>query len=248
MKNHLSIKLQTTKRLFSYLRTWKRGYLEYNGIYLIFLPSLITWELYKHLYQGTYESSEYDLIQKHLDADTSVIELGAGVGFISCLTAKILQKNTKHLALEPTPKLKNIIEKNMKLNDAVATILPYAYHPTRSQVHMYIHHNFWSNSLQKASGRKRSVEAKSLANLKKEYNLATFVLVADIEGGEIDLIQKELPLLEQSCEKIIIEFHPLISGVDQALKKLEASCFSEKDGRGKVRVFYNCCLHNNLER
>ena len=156
---------------------------------------------------GSYEEAEFNLVNKHLDPDSSVVELGGGIGYIACFVNQKLSDPSKHVVLEANPKLIEVIEENRELNQADFRLESYAYHSTEDKVSFSLSDEFWKSSTKLDEKNKIEVSATNLEDTIDREEFDDFVLIADIEGGEIEL-QNELELLQKHCKQIIIEIHP----------------------------------------
>lgn len=69
----------------------------------------------------------------------------------------------------------------------------------------------------------------------------------DIEGGESDLINNELDVLEKNCEIAIIEFHEgYSSGVKKAKKNINNSTFELIECVEGINVYFNKKYHSEI--
>lgn len=153
--------------------------------------------------RGGWEQCERARIDKFLP-DMDVIEMGAGLGFISCITNRKLV-NRQHIVIEANPLLIPILEHHMEINNITFTILNKAYNCSKKSV------DFWvisahENIVGIAHAKAFNVPAISLSEILDEYNINEYSLIMDIEGAEIHLIEEPRSL--DKCKMIIIEIHP----------------------------------------
>ena len=64
-----------------------------------------------------YEEPERKALKKFLDPELPVVELGACIGVVSCLTNRRLHKPNKHVVVEANPALLPLLEQNRDRND-----------------------------------------------------------------------------------------------------------------------------------
>jgi hypothetical protein len=64
----------------------------------------------------TYELPERELIRKYLPSNARVLELGGGIGVVSCLTNSLLRDKHAHVVVEANPLLIPFLESNRDLN------------------------------------------------------------------------------------------------------------------------------------
>ncbi len=69
-------------------------------------------------WRDKYEADERKLIKQFISSDDSVIELGACLGIVSCITNRLLKNPSKHLVVEANPYLIPWLVRNQMLNDA----------------------------------------------------------------------------------------------------------------------------------
>ena len=53
--------------------------------------------------RGSYEHEERELIRRWLKPEDHVIEFGACLGIVSCVTNKLLKDKTRHVVVEANP-------------------------------------------------------------------------------------------------------------------------------------------------
>jgi hypothetical protein len=86
------------------------------------------------LYFGHYEIGERELAKRHIDPNLPLVEIGASIGGVSCVTNKLLKDPTRHVVVECNPDNIPTLTKNRELNGCQFTIEPFAlaYQPTIS--------------------------------------------------------------------------------------------------------------------
>jgi FkbM family methyltransferase len=148
-----------------------------------------------------------------------VLELGAGIGFISTIAAR-LKRAASYLALEPNPHLPEFIRSVQEMNAVtgmeVAHGLAAAIDYT-SAVDFYIRKDFWMSSLSPEPlpiVRKATTPAIPLAMLLQERNIN--VIISDIEGAEVDLFSRSHL---EGVERVYVEIHEHLTGF-QGVKTL----------------------------
>lgn len=152
---------------------------------------------------GGWEQCERDRINRFLP-DMDVIEVGAGLGFISCFTNKKLI-DRQHIVLEANPLLIPILEHHKEINNSTFTILNKAYSCSEESVNFTVK-SAHENIVGIAHAKVFNVPAISLSAILDEYNISEYSLVMDIEGAEIHLLEEPRSL--DKCKMIIIEIHP----------------------------------------
>lgn len=142
--------------------------------------------------EGTYETSEAQVLPRLVRPDDSVLELGAGLGFVSTLLMKQVRPQ-RYTAVEADPRLIPLIERTHKLNGVTGVSVVQAIaseNPTileRGYAGFQVDEEFWaSHAVDPALDVSvLRIPVVSLSKLIAD-NEVTFI-VADIEGGETEL-------------------------------------------------------------
>ncbi len=168
------------------------------------------------LRSGGYESDETRSLPDVVRAGDRVLELGAGMGFVSTILAK-RTKAAKIVAMEANPQLIPFIRRVHEMNgvdrveilNGVASVDPA---PKRgAKATFYARPDFWMSSLSPepyAYDRTYDVPVVSLDALlrRNEINM----IVCDIEGGEVAL----LPEADLSgVDRVYVEVHDHLTGL-----------------------------------
>lgn len=191
--------------------------------------------------KSDYEIQEYELVNDYLPTDCDVIELGGGIGFISCIISNIITQNSTHIVIEPTLELINIIERNMILNNCMFKIINAAYAPNSESVTLYRRKEAYENTTLQFDDNddiilhKRDVRTIQLQTLVDTFNTEDFTLVCDIEGQEKNLVTYEMDILEKYCDIIIMEIHNPVK--NETLNILNDSIFSLEEKQDNVYVY-----------
>jgi FkbM family methyltransferase len=172
---------------------------------------------------GVYERSERDAVNRFLSPDYPVIELGAGIGVVSCISNKRLSNPTAHIVVEANPKMIPLIEHNKTLNQCDFRILHAAIlYTDRLQTMIHPAKHFDSTSVflpNRDTGV--GVATMTLRQVVDIGQFTQFVLICDVEGSEIEIIKNEIDLLKQRTVMIIVELHPHLRGTDTTDETLD---------------------------
>lgn len=218
--------------------------LKCDGVTVDVSASPITDEILYSLLLESYEQEEAKFVREHISSDPNLIELGAGIGYLSCYCDKHINPRT-HIAVEPNPHLQHVIKENKRLNNGTFELIEAAYSYGLEPVTLSITESFLSSRTSKNDGevKTRSVNLRTLVD---QFDLSTFCLTVDIEGSELDILANEMALLENHCKVIIIEFHDqkkefadIWQRTVEMRKKLKQSTFTRKDQVNAVAVFKN---------
>jgi FkbM family methyltransferase len=166
-----------------------------------------------------YEKEELSILEKHLEPNDVVIELGAGIGFLANYYCRAAVG--KHIAIEASPDLCQIIAQNTGQFQNL-TILNGVASKNSGEHSFHIYQDYWASSLYPVHldnpalqlVKTVSVPAIDLDQLIIEQQATC--LICDIEGGEKELFEQ----FELNVPKIILELHWQILGHEQSLKIL----------------------------
>lgn len=195
------------------------------------------------LFWGLFESGERRMVTRYLRGELDAVELGAGIGVISSYIAKRLQPGRRLLCVEANPGLVPLIEQNIAIN-APGTLLTVvhsavAYNTSGTiRIDLGADSHISSRIGSAVSGGGVEVPAGTLAALVEAAGVrGRFVLVADIEGVEHDIVAHDAATLER-CDQIIAELHQRDSDdVDGLIRRIEALGFRTVARHGGVCVF-----------
>lgn len=213
----------------------KNNRVEIDGITLKIDPTYISPPIQSALIVGGYEKKERELLQKMITPEDSILELGAGLGYLACSATKN-QPSIRYTAIEANPHLIPLIKENLTINSCTANVIWGAASNHGGTIDFYMEPNFWASSTIKTDTAHK-IETPAINIQEKIDELRPTVLVIDIEGGELDI----LPHLKLNCvNKIIIEFHPQAythQGTNQLITLLISSGFYLDTILSKSQVF-----------
>lgn len=194
---------------------------------------------------NAYEEKESIAALKVINKDDTVIELGAGLGYMSSLIAKKCQPEAIH-SFEANPALLPYIEAVHRANDVQNVTVRNALLGSRKAKarDFFVRGDFLASSLEDNLGdahggvtRVAQVEVLNINTVLKEINPT--VMVCDIEGAEVELFQNA----DLSCLRAaIVELHPQwvgqkgIQAVFDAMAKSGLTYFP-RSSNGKVVMF-----------
>jgi len=159
-------------------------------------------------FNNTYEIDERKLVQKFIQPEDSVLELGACLGIVSCITNKRLRDQTRHLVVEANPRCIPTLRQNRDLNQCAFVIENCAV-SNASQVTFFLHPDFIvGGTTQKASALPVQVAGRSLQQLYDQHGPFS-VLIMDIEGSELEILESSKDTLRH-FRLVILEMHDWI--------------------------------------
>jgi len=181
-----------------------------------------------------YEVNEKELIEKYLNKNDIVLELGGCMGVVSLLINNILNKKEGHIVIEIDSNKFEYLQLNRKLNNGKFKILNGAL-SNNSNLYYKESHNFWGGKMVEHKTSK-PIKTYNLSDLEHKFNLKFNTLVMDIEGGEVEVIE-ELNLIR--FDKLLFEIHFAREKNQYKTieKKLKDNNFTQKESYGRVEYW-----------
>jgi FkbM family methyltransferase len=179
------------------------------------IPRHLTTRTYRACFlRDDYEQEERALIHQLLQPDDAVIEFGACLGVVSCVTNRLLRDRSRHLVVEANPKLIPSIYLNRDLNKA-GFLIEHCALSNKPEETFYLHpHYIVGGSSKRATELPVRVPGRSWRELDARYGPFT-ALIVDIEGAELDVFEASRELLAR-YRLVIIEMHPWAIGEEGA--------------------------------
>jgi FkbM family methyltransferase len=156
-------------------------------------------------FNGSYEASERQLVHSFVRSSDSVLELGACLGVVSCITNKILADKTRHVVVEGNPLLIPTLQRNRELNDC-GFIIENCAASDKPKVTFFLHPlDIVGGSAQRETQHSVQVPGRSWRELDSMHGPFS-VLIMDVEGSELDILEGS-PELIARYRLIIVELH-----------------------------------------
>ena len=163
-------------------------------------------------FDKSYEADERDLIRGAIRPDDRVLECGACLGIVSCVTNKLLRDNTQHVVVEGNPYCVPWLHRNREINRC-GFLVENCAASTASDVTFYLHPVYIvGGTAQRKTARPVRIPGRSLKELEAKYGRFT-ALVMDIEGAELEMLEASRDLLAH-YRVVIIELHEFAIGID----------------------------------
>lgn len=168
--------------------------------------------------RGTYEAAEASSLKGWLKADSRILELGTGFGFVTTLAAKQASLG-KILSYEADPRMVKLAQCTLELNKVTNAELRQGIVAVQEGAKpFFLSPDFWESSLTPNSIWKEiSVPAFSLESVLSSYQPTAVII--DIEGGEYELLENTAWNRALSIQKMSIEFHKCSNPI-QVLRNL----------------------------
>lgn len=153
-----------------------------------------------------YEKQERRYLKQYLPKNATVLELGACLGVVSCITNRLLEHPERHVVVEANPNVVPIIEENKRRNQCSFQI-EHCMVSSRAVNEFFIGKTILMSSNRRQSATKISVAGKTIADLEREHGMRFDALVMDIEGGELDFLRENRDKLKE-LNVVFMEVHP----------------------------------------
>ena len=176
----------------------------------ISIPSDAAFNIKYSLIRNRYEASEQKLINKYLVSTSNVIELGGSLGIISKLINAKLEIDSTLVVVEANPDIIRFCKKNIfiesRQHSTFIENFAIAYGVDKIDFHISDDVSCSRVADSKLKGN-IEVQACSLSYIvQKHLDNSDFVLIMDIEGGEIDVFENDKDILKK-CSLVIVELH-----------------------------------------
>lgn len=153
-----------------------------------------------------YEAEERRHLKNYLAPDSTVLELGACLGVVSCLINRLLTKPERHVAVEAHPELAQYTERNRLKNNCLFKV-EHCIISDQKENSFFIHKLITGGSTHRQIGKKINVTGKTITELEAAHGLRFDTLIMDIEGGELAFFKHYKHDLSR-FRKIFVELHP----------------------------------------
>jgi FkbM family methyltransferase len=168
---------------------------ELNGVSILHDDEIITPKVAAALRRGNYERPEMKATPKFLKREDRVLELGAGIGYISSFVAR--RVGVEHITcVEANPKLAQFISNvhahqgltNTDVVNCVAMNGLAELAPDR-MIDFYIREPFWSSSLDPGRDAISTAKVPQIPLSELIEKTGATAMIVDIEGGERDIFE-----------------------------------------------------------
>ncbi len=162
---------------------------------------------------GSYEADERELVRSFVQSADTVLELGACLGIVSCVTNKALADKTKHVVVEGNPMLIPTLQRNRELN-ACGFVIENCAVSNESEVTFFLHPIYIvGGNTQRESKDSVRIPGRSWRDLDRKYGSFT-TLIMDVEGSELDVLEGSRELISR-YRLVIAELHEWAIGKEK---------------------------------
>lgn len=153
-----------------------------------------------------YEKQERRYLKQYLPKNATVLELGACLGVVSCITNRLLEHPERQVVVEANPKVIPVIEENKARNQCKFNI-EHCIVSSQPVNTFFIGKNILTSSNLRKSSEKITVAGKTVAQLEQQYGWRFDTLIMDIEGGELEFLRENREKLKE-INVVFMEVHP----------------------------------------
>lgn len=192
-----------------------------HGVLLPVKHRLVSPGIAREIYLGDYETKEIEIISRRLSPDDVILEVGAGLGYLSTYCAK-RNGSDRVFTYEANPDLIPLIRETHAKNGVSPSLTNAMLATGDGEREFRIEADFWASSAHRGGGRAitvRQVDLNTeLARIRPSF------LIVDIEGGEAEFFA-DANLA--SVRKICVETHADVLG-----NELLSAMFARIIGQG----------------
>jgi FkbM family methyltransferase len=183
--------------------------------------------------RDNYERGERELIRGWIRPEDRVIELGACLGIVSCLTNRLLADKSRHVVVEANPFCIAALYRNKEINQA-GFLIEHCAVSNQPEVTFYLHPYIVGGTSQRATNRPFRLPAKSLRQLEEERGPFTALMI-DIEGSELEVFEDSVEVLKR-YRLVIVELHDFAIGADgtERCRRILRDCGLQFVGRAGI--------------
>lgn len=163
------------------------------------------------IYDGHYERAELNTFRGKLEKHDTVLEVGAGIGFLSCYCSSVIGSENV-FTYEANPQLEPLIRHVYSINQVHPTLKIGVLGSQAGQAMFYVTRDFWASSLLPPAEPCEKVTVPVYDLNEEIYRINPTFLLMDIEGGEYLLIKS---IDFHTIRKISAELHTDVLGQDR---------------------------------
>jgi len=226
---------------------------KHNGVLINVDNDAISDKTKARLFYGFYESAELRFIDKYISGDLDVVELGSSIGVTAKQILKKLNRENRLVCVEANPYLMRTLESNISNemshhNITIKNRVISYEHSVGYAQEFYLSTSSLSGSVHESVDVDNDVSSgvlvssTTLSSILEEDSIEQYILVADIEGAELEIVENDKKAFE-SCRMIIIELHNITINeksytIDDIKQKIEQYLnFTCLDSYGSVYLF-----------
>jgi len=170
---------------------------------------------YLHLVVLEHQGLDTKIVKRLVKKGNVVVDLGANIGYWTCLFAQLVGQEGSVYAFEPSPTNFELLRKNVELNGYRNVILEQKAVANKSfKTLLYLSNGSMDNRIYDPHQNRKSVEVEviSLRDYFSTVKLNVDFIKCNIQGADFATIQGMSDLIDVSQNlKIIVEFDPAMA-------------------------------------
>ena len=182
------------------------------GVVIPFDPAVITPAIREAMATGRFEAEEAAQIPAIVRPGDRVLEIGAGIGFISTLLSR-QRRVAKVIAVEANPQLMGYMERLHRMNRVrkVQRVNAVLTNGPQERATFYLRRDFWMGSLMPGPNPHLGTVEVATTNLDALLRAeAIDLIVCDVEGAEAVLFE-DADL--SGVDRMFVELHDHVTGL-----------------------------------
>jgi FkbM family methyltransferase len=173
------------------------------------VPNLLEPIAFHLLINGSYEPQVQDLILRTLQPGGAFLDVGANIGTFTIPAARRVGPSGRVVAIEGSPSVFSVLQKNIVLNDASnVQLVPAAAAASNHNVTFYpapADHFGMGSRAPQFNATPITIPSVTLDSLVKNFNLPSVDLIKiDVEGFELDVLKGALELLKTERPPLVV--------------------------------------------
>lgn len=231
---------RTARRIKKLLwRVHVPGWVDHHGVLLPTEGPGISPQIRRQIFFGEYEDKEIEIVAKRLASDDVVMEVGAGIGFLSAYCARRLG-SARVFAYEANPALMDIIAATYRANGVAPAVRNVLLGRGAGEREFHVEPEFWASSTLPGSAQARTIRVPQQDLGAELARVRPSFLIVDIEGGEVEFFDAaDLA----GVRKICVETHPALHAnrvLSEMLARLIGQGFALDFTLMRKNVLYLC--------
>jgi FkbM family methyltransferase len=196
---------RTARRIKKLLwRVHVPGWVDNHGVLLPTEGPGISADIRRQIFFSEYEDKEIEIVARRLASDDVVMEVGAGIGFLSAYCAKRIGSE-RVFAYEANPAMMEVIAATYRANGVTPEVHNALLANGEGSREFHVEPEFWASSTVKGSASANTIRVPQRDLNAELARVRPTFLIVDIEGGEIEFFETaDLA----GVRKICVETHP----------------------------------------
>jgi FkbM family methyltransferase len=157
------------------------------------------------LFWQLYESAEIRFVRRYFQGCSTVVDLGSSLGFTAAHALSAMAPDGRLIGVEPNPTIIHSLRRTLEdhAGGRQISIVDAAIAYGREWVRLQPGNETWASKLGEDGIR---VRATTLGAILKEHAVTDYCLLADIEGAEWEIVERDPDALA-TCQQAVVELH-----------------------------------------